>query len=105
MAILESPRILSLSDPHAKSLHLTGGKGANLAKLVSAGLPVPKGFCVTTVVYTALTEDDDLSASIEGLDATDPFDSEQLRDRAEAEEHGVEKPNRKCQNEIDDVFV
>jgi phosphoenolpyruvate synthase/pyruvate phosphate dikinase len=31
--------------------HEVGGKAANLAKLINAGLPVPAGFCVTTKAY------------------------------------------------------
>jgi pyruvate,water dikinase len=34
-----------------------GGKGANLARLVAAGLPVPDGFCVTTSVYEGLVDE------------------------------------------------
>lgn len=32
-------------------ISLVGGKGANLGKMVRAGLPVPPGFCVTTDAY------------------------------------------------------
>ena len=32
-------------------LDLVGGKGLSLGLLASAGLPVPPGFCVTTVAY------------------------------------------------------
>ena len=35
---------------------LFGGKGANLARLSSAGLPVPSGFVVTTDAYRAFVE-------------------------------------------------
>ncbi len=34
------------------SIDLVGGKGANLAKLSHAGLPVPTGFCLTTNAFT-----------------------------------------------------
>lgn len=83
MAILErAPAVLSLSDPRATNTELSGGKGANLAKLVSAGLPVPDGFCVTTAVYEELADDEEISARIGELEATDPIDTERLRERA-----------------------
>ena len=34
-------------------LPLAGGKGANLARLAQAGLPVPDGFTITTQAYHA----------------------------------------------------
>src|SRR5882762_11086282 len=42
----------SFADPHAPLATLTGGKGANLAKLTQAGLPVPDGFVVTAEAYS-----------------------------------------------------
>jgi pyruvate, water dikinase len=36
--------------------HLLGGKGASLASMSSAQLPVPQGFCVTTHAYEAFLE-------------------------------------------------
>ncbi|ELY57057.1 PEP/pyruvate-binding domain-containing protein [Natronolimnohabitans innermongolicus] len=85
MAILErSSAVLSLSDPRATKTELSGGKGANLAKLVSAGLPVPDGFCVTTAVYEKLADDEEISAMIDDLEATDPTDTEILREQAAA---------------------
>ncbi|MGA2112579.1 MAG: PEP/pyruvate-binding domain-containing protein [Anaerolineales bacterium] len=41
---------LPLADPQA-TLETVGGKGASLARLSAAGLPVPKGFYVTTGAY------------------------------------------------------
>ena len=46
-----------MADPFLLSLYescapfLVGGKAAGLAKVLTAGLPVPKGLCVTTAVY------------------------------------------------------
>src|SRR5688572_17599833 len=37
--------------------HLVGGKGLSLALTAQAGLPVPPGFCVTTVAYRRETGD------------------------------------------------
>lgn len=44
------PLILPLDSPHAL-LPVAGGKGASLARLAAAGLPVPPGFHVTTAAY------------------------------------------------------
>lgn len=44
------PLILPLDDS-AAGLAALGGKGASLARLVRAGLPVPAGFCLTTRAY------------------------------------------------------
>ncbi|WP_237047935.1 PEP/pyruvate-binding domain-containing protein [Lentzea guizhouensis] len=44
------PLILPLDDPRA-DLAAVGGKGASLAELVRAGLPVPPGFHLTTRAY------------------------------------------------------
>ena len=44
------PSILPLASEHA-SLPLVGGKGANLARLAQADLPVPGGFTITTQAY------------------------------------------------------
>nr|CTQ95848.1 Phosphoenolpyruvate synthase (EC 2.7.9.2) [Kibdelosporangium sp. MJ126-NF4] len=44
------PLILSLADTRA-DLVTVGGKGASLARLMAAGMPVPSGFCVTTSAY------------------------------------------------------
>ena len=44
--------VLPLDDP-AADLATAGGKGASLARLARAGLPVPAGFHVTTEAYRA----------------------------------------------------
>ena len=45
-----SPFILKLNGPDA-TLELVGGKGASLARMAEAGLPVPPGFQITTYAY------------------------------------------------------
>ncbi|MBL8055058.1 MAG: hypothetical protein JNK29_00090, partial [Anaerolineales bacterium] len=42
--------VLALNDKRA-TLAVVGGKGASLARLADAGLPVPAGFHVTTAAY------------------------------------------------------
>ncbi|WP_255191713.1 PEP/pyruvate-binding domain-containing protein [Natronobeatus ordinarius] len=65
-------------------MQLTGGEGANLTKLLSAGLPVPDGFCVTTAVYDELVDDEEIVAMIDDLEATGTTDTETLGERAAA---------------------
>ncbi|MFI5272532.1 MAG: PEP/pyruvate-binding domain-containing protein [Ktedonobacterales bacterium] len=48
-----SPLICTLRGDDDAPLSLVGGKGANLARLVRAGFPVPDGFVITTVAYYA----------------------------------------------------
>ena len=47
----EDPLVLDLRGTGAAPLRLVGGKALNLGKLVAAGLPVPRGFCLTTAAY------------------------------------------------------
>ncbi|MFN8636469.1 MAG: PEP/pyruvate-binding domain-containing protein [Chloroflexota bacterium] len=58
--------ILPLADARA-TLDLVGGKGASLARLATAGLPVPSGFHVTTDAYRRFVADNGLQPVI--LDA------------------------------------
>ena len=55
--------ILPLNSEQA-DLPLVGGKGANLARLARAGLPVPGGFLVTTHAYRAFVEANRLADQI-----------------------------------------
>jgi phosphoenolpyruvate synthase/pyruvate phosphate dikinase len=57
--------IMSLSDTSA-GLSQVGGKGASLARLAAAGLPVPDGFHVTTPAYTQFVASNHLGAEITG---------------------------------------
>lgn len=67
--------ILSLSDTNA-SLESVGGKGASLARLARAGLPVPDGFHITTLAYQHFITDNHLQTKIvnelEQVDASNP---------------------------------
>ena len=67
VASLSQPTwILPLSSDRA-TLPLVGGKGANLARLAQAGLPVPDGFLITTQAYQAFVAANGLAERI--LDA------------------------------------
>jgi pyruvate,water dikinase len=69
---MSSEYILPLSDPHA-TLDVVGGKGASLARLAQAGLPVPDGFHITTAAYRRFVQDNDLQPRIlVALQAADP---------------------------------
>src|SRR5687768_15868650 len=47
--------VLGLSGINASMLPRVGGKAANLGELLSAGLPAPEGFCLTTEAYRQAT--------------------------------------------------
>ena len=49
----EGRRLASQSDPNAER-NMLGGKGAGLAEMTAAGLPVPSGFTITTSQETFL---------------------------------------------------
>ena len=51
-------------DHPAATLETAGGKGASLARLANAGLPVPDGFHITTAAYQRLVHDNDLQPAI-----------------------------------------
>jgi len=53
------PLVLLLGDGEPPT-SLVGGKGASLARLVAAGLPVPRGFHVTTEAYRLFVGEGDL---------------------------------------------
>jgi rifampicin phosphotransferase len=72
---------LSFADPHAPLATLAGGKGANLAKLTQAGLPVPNGFVVTAEAYSLFERD--AAALLEPVDRFPFTDSAALELRCE----------------------
>ncbi|MBN2472947.1 MAG: phosphoenolpyruvate synthase [Anaerolineae bacterium] len=70
-----SEYVLPLAAPRA-TLETVGGKGASLARLVTAGLPVPNGFHITTTAYQRFVVENDLQpaimAKLEPVDANLP---------------------------------
>ena len=58
-----SPFILRLDSPQA-TVDRVGGKGASLARLVAAGLPVPPGFHITTAAYRRHVDENHLGDGI-----------------------------------------
>jgi phosphoenolpyruvate synthase/pyruvate phosphate dikinase len=69
------PYTLPLSDPQA-TLENVGGKGASLARLAAAGLPVPGGFHITTAAYDEFVAANELEPRI--LAALEKVDASQL---------------------------
>src|SRR4051795_5574836 len=64
---------------------LSGGKGASLSSMATAGLPVPDGFIVTTAAYRQVVAVNGLQAAIDDatrdLTETDPAASEHASER------------------------
>ena len=60
---LANPLILNLDSPQAV-LERVGGKGASLARMAAAGLPVPAGFHITTDAYRRFLEENHLGERI-----------------------------------------
>lgn len=57
------PLVLALDDASA-TLEQVGGKGASLARMAAAGLPVPHGFCITTEAYRSFVTENRLQEKI-----------------------------------------
>jgi rifampicin phosphotransferase len=72
---LSTPYLLPLDSPDA-TLANAGGKGANLAWLIRAGLPVPGGFIVTTAAYDAFVAANNLgllcTRAVTAIDTDNP---------------------------------
>jgi rifampicin phosphotransferase len=66
------------------ALPIVGGKAANLGELVRAGLPVPPGFCVTTIAYDLVARDAGLDSVLDALAQTPPDDTPRLAEHAAA---------------------
>ncbi len=72
--------ILPLASTSA-TLSLAGGKGANLARLAQAGLPVPDGFTITTQAYQVFVAANGLTERIPAVLSTGSLDTpEQCED-------------------------
>jgi phosphoenolpyruvate synthase/pyruvate phosphate dikinase len=56
----EDALLLELVSPLA-TLERVGGKGASLARLAAAGLPVPPGFHITTAAYRRFVNENHLA--------------------------------------------
>ncbi|HEX6293143.1 MAG TPA: PEP/pyruvate-binding domain-containing protein [Herpetosiphonaceae bacterium] len=81
---MEQPLTLPLDDEHV-SFELAGGKGANLARLARADLPVPDGFILTTHAYSAFIAANNLEQPILDLVARTAPDDPQALEAASTE--------------------
>lgn len=70
------PLVVRLEDAKA-TLEMVGGKGASLARLAAAGLPVPPGFHVTTNAYRRFVEEGGLQERILALVAASSADDQE----------------------------
>ncbi len=75
--------ILPLAAIDRTLLPIVGGKGANLGEMVSAGLPVPPGFCITTAAYEQVASEAGLEAVLDAR-AGNAGNPEQLAELAQA---------------------
>src|SRR5260370_17383332 len=66
--------VLALDDASA-TLEQVGGKGASLARMAAAGLPVPPGFHITTAAYRRFVAENGLQEEI--LAAVPPVPADQ----------------------------
>ena len=62
-----TPYTLSFGDEKARDVREVGGKGAGLADMTAAGLPVPPGFVVTASAYHHFLDTDGLRGDISEL--------------------------------------
>ena len=76
--------ILRLDSPDAR-LDSVGGKGASLARLVQAGLPVPPGFHITTHAYRRFIAENHLGDSILSVAKQASLDDPTTLDHASAQ--------------------
>jgi pyruvate,water dikinase len=60
--------VLELTDERCRDVHVAGGKGASLAAMIGAGLPVPGGFVVTCQAFREAVDEDRLSACVKAGD-------------------------------------
>ena len=64
---MTSDLVRQLSEIDAGMIDDVGGKAANLGALISAGFPVPQGFCVTTAAYQRIAGESPAVASVDQL--------------------------------------
>src|SRR2546429_1346914 len=78
------PLILPLATIDASLLPLVGGKAANLGELIKTVLPVPDGFCITTVAYERASQQAGLEPILHELATTNAGDTARLEQCASA---------------------
>ncbi len=76
---MPQPYTLPLADPQA-TFDTAGGKGASLARLSTAGFPVPQGFIITTAAYRRCTAESVESRILEILACVKTDDADRLEE-------------------------
>jgi pyruvate, water dikinase len=66
--LTQLPLVLPFTDPRCREVALSGGKGASLAVMTGAGLPVPPGFVVTSAAFAAAVDAEALRARVREQD-------------------------------------
>lgn len=88
--------VLPLARLGRDDVAVAGGKGANLGELVRAGLPVPRGFVLSTAAYERFVDEAGLREAIlaaaAGVSAEDPAAAEAASASIEALVLGAEMP-------------
>jgi phosphoenolpyruvate synthase/pyruvate phosphate dikinase len=72
--------VLNFNEIDKSHLPYVGGKGANLGEMTKAGLPVPQGFCVSTLAYRAFIQTSKIMNELfDQLDRVSQDNLEQIR--------------------------
>ncbi len=85
------------------TIEIVGGKGMSLSKLLTAGIPVPDGFHVTTASYQSFVETNHIQSRINKLlDGIDSNNTSQLEDVSKkiGSFSIMEKCHRKCRTQL-----
>lgn len=61
--------VVDLDRGHRDGAELFGGKGARLAEMIGAGLPVPPAFCITTPMFDLFLDQSGLAEKIRGAES------------------------------------
>ena len=89
--------ILSLNN-HSSTLDLVGGKGVSLSRMVSAGLPVPDGFHITTSAYRRFVDENGLLPRV--LKALEDEDKTLSEFISEVPQYPTLRENVACKDEV-----
>lgn len=66
--------VIELDQLGKDDIAIAGGKGANLGEMIKVGIPVPKGFVVTTASFDKFLEENNLEPRIRGVIDGTPVD-------------------------------
>ncbi len=99
--------IVWCNESEARQIEQTGGKGANLAEMISLGLPVPRAFTVTANAYQRFIENagiaDKLATTLDGLDPDNDNELQEAANRCQDLITSVDMPDALAR-EIQDAY-